>query len=202
MGPTNRCRIYKIHPFLQLPTAGRREGDVHCLCSWTWENLSPGEDQERAEPSLLSSGWQENRLCSLHQMYKILPYQASQFTMLLLLYLLPQISGATWTYPLPNLTQLTHSSLNFNEERIHRCHRVKTADHKIKFKKKVPHQCDKCDAVFKSEHFLEIHMRRIHGHGSATVMCSHCAKEFPTERVNLKKKKYSIIILFIFCNFS
>jgi len=82
------------------------------------------------------------------------------------------------------------SALNFNEERIHRCHRVKTADHKIKFKKKIPHQCDKCDAVFKSEHFLEIHMRRIHAHGSATVMCSHCAKEFPTERLAKKHEMH------------
>jgi len=78
------------------------------------------------------------------------------------------------------------SALNFNEERIHRCHKVKSADHNIQFKKKVPHQCDKCQAVFKSEHFLEIHMRRVHGEGSATVMCSHCAKEFPTERLAKK----------------
>ena len=78
------------------------------------------------------------------------------------------------------------SSLNFNEERIHRCHKVKTADHNIQFKKKSAHQCDKCQAVFKSEHFLEIHQRREHGEGSATVMCSHCAKEFPTERLAKK----------------
>ena len=78
------------------------------------------------------------------------------------------------------------SALNFNEERIHRCHKVKTAEHKIHFKKKVAHECDKCDAVFKSEHFLEIHQRREHGEGSATVMCSHCAKEFPTERLAKK----------------
>ena len=64
-----------------------------------------------------------------------------------------------------------------------RCHKAKTADHNIHFKKKV-FQCDKCDNNFKSEHFLEIHKRKEHGEGSATVMCSHCAKEFPTERVN------------------
>ena len=78
------------------------------------------------------------------------------------------------------------SSLNFNEERIHRCHKIKTAEHNVNFKKKLPHQCDKCRAVFKSEHFLEIHQRREHGEGSATVMCSHCAKEFPTERLAKK----------------
>ena len=82
------------------------------------------------------------------------------------------------------------SSLNFNEERIHRCHKVKTADHNIQFKRKVPHQCDKCRSVFKSEHFLEIHQRREHGEGSATVMCSHCAKEFPTERLAKKHEMH------------
>jgi len=82
------------------------------------------------------------------------------------------------------------SALNFNEERIHRCHKVKTAEHNIQFKKKVPHQCDKCQAVFKSEHFLEIHMRKVHGEGSATVMCSHCAKEFPTERLAKKHEMH------------
>ena len=100
------------------------------------------------------------------------------------------------------------SALNFNEERIHRCHKVKTADHNIQFKKKVPHQCDKCQAVFKSEHFLEIHMRKVHGEGSATVMCSHCAKEFPTERVShmisitnivfFLHNKYNCLILLLY----
>ena len=88
------------------------------------------------------------------------------------------------------------SALNFNEERIHRCHKVKTADHNIQFKKKVPHQCDKCQAVFKSEHFLEIHMRKVHGEGSATVMCSHCAKEFPTERVSHMISITNIVFFF------
>ena len=62
---------------------------------------------------------------------------------------------------------------------------MKTTDHIVKFKKKTQYQCDKCDEVFKSEHFLEIHKRKIHGEGSATVMCSHCGKEFPTERVRI-----------------
>ena len=68
-----------------------------------------------------------------------------------------------------------------------RCHKVKSTDHIVKFKKKTPYQCDKCSEVFKSEHFLEIHKRKIHGEGSATVMCSHCGKEFPTERVSLSQ---------------
>ena len=76
------------------------------------------------------------------------------------------------------------SSLNFKEDRIHRCHQPKASDHNIHFKKKL-HQCDKCQEHFKSEHFLEIHRRKVHGDGSATVICSHCAKEFPTERVIL-----------------
>ena len=74
------------------------------------------------------------------------------------------------------------SSLNLKEDRIHRCHQPKASDHNIHFKRKL-HQCDKCQEHFKSEHFLEIHRRKVHGDGSATVICSHCAKEFPTERV-------------------
>jgi hypothetical protein len=41
-------------------------------------------------------------------------------------------------------------------------------------------QCGICFAAFRSEHFLEIHRRKVHGEGSATVMCSYCAKDFPT----------------------
>ena len=59
----------------------------------------------------------------------------------------------------------------------------------MKFKKKTPYQCDKCSEVFKSEHFLEIHKRKTHGEGSATVMCSHCGKEFPTERVSFPDRE-------------
>ena len=76
------------------------------------------------------------------------------------------------------------SSLNLREDRIHRCQQAKGSDHNIHFKKKL-HQCDKCKEHFKSEHFLEIHRRKVHGDGSATVICSHCAKEFPTERVRI-----------------
>ena len=68
----------------------------------------------------------------------------------------------------------------------YRCHKAKTSDHNIYFKRKL-HQCDQCQSTFKSEHFLEIHKRKDHGVGSATVMCSHCGKEFPTERVTLAK---------------
>ena len=87
------------------------------------------------------------------------------------------------------------SSLNFKEERIHRCHKAKTSDHNIYFKKKM-HYCDKCEKPFKSEHFLEIHKRKDHGEGSATVMCSHCGKEFPTERVFSYKVWRHIFVYF------
>ena len=93
------------------------------------------------------------------------------------------------------------SSLNFKEDRIHRCHQPKASDHNIHFKKKL-HQCDKCQEHFKSDHFLEIHRRKVHGDGSATVICSHCAKEFPTERVSLTKNNCTISILIFYICFS
>ena len=76
-------------------------------------------------------------------------------------------------------------SLNMSVDRIHRCHKAKTSEHTTHFKKKL-YQCDLCQEIFKSEHFLEIHRRKSHGQGSATVMCSHCGKEFPTERLAKK----------------
>ena len=88
------------------------------------------------------------------------------------------------------------SSLNLKEDRIHRCHQPKATDHDIHFKKKL-HQCDKCQEHFKSDHFLEIHRRKVHGDGSATVICSHCAKEFPTERVSLTTTEQSVSLFLL-----
>jgi hypothetical protein len=80
---------------------------------------------------------------------------------------------------MPPLTSC--SSLNFNEDRLHRCHRLKSTDHKVKLQGRTEAACTDCSAVFRSEHFLEIHRRQEHGLlGSPTVICSYCAKDFPT----------------------
>ena len=78
------------------------------------------------------------------------------------------------------------ASLNFKDGRLHRCQKQKSNDHTIRAVNKRTFLCDHCNNEFKSEHFLEIHVRRDHRIGSPAVICTHCAKSFPTERLAKK----------------
>ena len=69
------------------------------------------------------------------------------------------------------------SNIHDESFKIHRCYKTSTI---VSADNNATIQCKLCNENFKSNYFLEIHMRQIHNEGQARVMCTFCGKDFAT----------------------